>query len=95
MKFDAVFKRITAGLKDADRRRLFLTVDTFNDLPAAIKKEAQKQGDENGSGINGVFHRRIVYIVRDNISTAGQQEETIFHDWHVRSKAMPVGHERT
>lgn len=81
VKFNAVFDRITAGLKDSDRRALFAPVDTFAELPATIKLQAQKQ-DAGPEDVKGVFHKGKVYIVRDNISSEEILEEALFHEWH-------------
>ena len=66
VEFDAVLNRVTAGLKDADRVAQFVKVPSFESLPSAILKEAEKQG--NNGGISGVFHRGKIYLIRDAIA---------------------------
>lgn len=81
VEFDAVLERVTAGLKDTVRKRLFATVDAFAELPAAIREEAERQGDDTES-IEGAYHNGKIYLVRDNIASSERLEEAIFHEWH-------------
>lgn len=81
VEFDAVFKRVTAGLSDAERSAWFTVVQTFEELPSTIKVEADKQGSKGGE-IHGVFHRGQVYLVRDRFASQNWLEEVILHEWH-------------
>jgi len=86
VEFDAVFERITARSKNRDG---FIMVPTAEALPAAIKKEADKQGYDYNS-IDGVFHKGKVYIVRDHIASAAHLEEVLFHEWHGHAGLMAM-----
>jgi len=80
VEFDAVFKRVTAGLTDAQRAAWFTVAQTFEELPPSIKAEAYKQGSD-GDDISGVFHRGKVYLVKDRFVTEKWLEEVILQ-WH-------------
>jgi len=76
VELDAVVSRIAPFLKAA---KGVTVVDTFNDLPAAIQKDAQKQGAGDGD-VEGVFHKGKVYLVRDAIVSVEHAETVLFHE---------------
>jgi len=81
VEFNSVLERVAIGLEDADRAGLFVPVESYEALPAAIRKEAQRQGD-NPNDIEGAYHNGKVYLLRKNITSARRLEELIFHEWH-------------
>lgn len=43
--------------------------DKFADLPTAIQKEAEAEGNKDGEGIKDVFHDGTIFLVLDNIQS--------------------------
>lgn len=78
VEFDAIFKRITARMKNTDG---FIVAPTARALPPRILAEIKKQGNEPEQ-IDGVFHDGKVYLVRENIASAERLEEVLFHEWY-------------
>jgi hypothetical protein len=74
----AVVDRIVGWWK-GEQRLAIEAVATFADLPVAIQKAARDQGGD-GSDIRGVLHRARVLVVRANHTSAGEVEETVFHE---------------
>jgi len=81
VEFEAIFERITSGIKDPAARNGFVVTATASELPSRILAEIKKQGN-NPNEIDGVFHRGKVYLVRENITSAERLEEVLFHEWH-------------
>lgn len=74
---DEVIDRITESW--ADGRDNLELVESFSDLPEAIKRDAYRQGAKENE-INGVFYKDKLYLVRENHFSAQEIEETVFHE---------------
>jgi len=54
-------------------------VADFDALPAAAKKDAQRQGAGKGD-VEGVFHKGKIYLVKDMIRDEAHAETVLFHE---------------
>ena len=52
---------------------------TYADLPASLGEQAKKTGHDIPRD-SGVFHNKQLYIVRENIQSARELEEVLFHE---------------
>ena len=76
-KLDSIIKRVTGQDRDTNDR--VVVAPTYADLPASLREQAKKTGHDV-RGIRGVFHNNQLYIVRDNIQSARELEEVLFHE---------------
>ena len=65
---------LLSGWRNAPDSRV---VATFDDLPAAVRKEIEDQGEKTA---RGVFHGDTFYLIADEHASANEIEETIFHE---------------
>ena len=70
----AAVDRVTSTWKDAPEVKV---VDSFADLPDAVREDAEAQGS---STVMGAFHDGKVYIVADQHATQADVEKTLFHE---------------
>lgn len=73
---DKVIGNVTRRWRNRDMVSL---VDSASDLPSAITDYAKKQGYSSKS-IEGVMHNETIYIVRENMKSAADIEQVIFHE---------------
>jgi N12 class adenine-specific DNA methylase len=76
-KANEIIDRITASWSKG--RDNIVLVESFDDLPSAIKSQAKEYGAGRNE-INGVFHEGKIYLVRENLMSALEVEEAIFHE---------------
>ena len=76
-KLDSVIERITGQDRYTNDR--VVVAPTYADLPASLREQAKKTGHDV-RGIRGVFHNKQLYIVRENIQSARELEEVLFHE---------------
>jgi hypothetical protein len=76
-KANEVIDRITASWSKG-RDNIFL-VDTFDELPLAITMQAEEYGAKK-TEVRGVYHFGKIYLVRENLKSELDVEETLFHE---------------
>lgn len=77
MEANKVINRITR--RWADGAAVVDVRDSFEDLPPMIIRQAEEYGARPDQ-VKGVFHFGKIYIVRDNIHSVRDLEETLFHE---------------
>lgn len=83
VQLNAVVERITPGRNIDNPDSPVVVVDTFNDLPQAIKEVAIAQGAQRADGtseVDGAFHNGKVYLVREEIASEEQAETVLLHE---------------
>lgn len=78
----SVIDRVTAGWRQSDREAVIL-LERFEDLPAAVLKEADKAGYNNADPderIYGVAYQGKIYLLHENLFSAYDVEEALLHE---------------
>lgn len=74
--FDAIHKRLVNRLRPGAKTQV---VETYDDLPAAVKRQARQEGIEPGE-VSAAWHDGKIYLVRDAIPTRVDLERAILHE---------------
>ncbi len=79
VKLHSIINRIIPGGINSKTGKDTVILDSFSNFPAAIQKEAKKQGT-NGNDVYGVFHNEEIYLVQDHMTSELIVEQALFHE---------------
>lgn len=77
MEADKVIRRVTRKWKSGSDDVVLL--DSFDDLPSMIVRQAEEY-EADKKKVKGVFHFGKIYLVRENLHSIRDLEETLFHE---------------